>query len=139
MPRGQLTEKQVKFSELVASGVDELKAVLECGYTEKSMYQNLYKLRNNKRVQERIEFLNQEIKDNETASREDRETFWTKMMNDPENSGNVRLEASKLLGKAQGDFIDRKQINTEFSNKPIVVIPEISPEDWEKYWEDKNQ
>ena len=137
MPRGRLTDKQLKYTQLVASGMDEALAIHEAGYTSNARVAKC-RLRQNKRVQERIAMLKQEKKASEVANRADREAFWTSMMNDPKNSGNVRLEASKLLGKAQGDFIDRSKVETEIKVKPVVMIPDMSPEMWEQYWEESN-
>lgn len=137
MPRGKLTDKQIKYTELVAEGKDPLDAAVEAGYLPKFKHQTLNILKSNKRVNERIEILKGDVLDDETkiASRTEREAFWTKMMTDPKNSGSIRLEASKLLGKAQGDFIDLKQIDTNVKTKPIIVIPNMTPDQWEQYWE----
>ena len=137
MPRGKLTDKQIKYTELVAEGKDPLDAAVEAGYLPKFKHQTLNILKSNKRVNERIEILKGDVLDDDTkiASRTEREAFWTKMMTDPKNSGSIRLEASKLLGKAQGDFIDLKQIDTNVKTKPIIVIPNMTPDQWEKYWE----
>ena len=137
MPRGKLTDKQIKYTELVAEGKDPLDAAVEAGYLPKFKHQTLAILKSNKRVNERIEILKGDVLDDDTkiASRTEREAFWTRMMTDPKNSGSIRLEASKLLGKAQGDFIDLKQIDTNVKTKPIIVIPNMTPDQWEKYWE----
>ena len=137
MPRGALTPKQIKFSELVADGMDELEAAVQAGYLPKFKHQTLAKLKCNERINERIDLLKNETAEELTkiASRDEREVFWTKMMMDPKNSGSIRLEASKLLGKAQGDFIDLKQIDTNIKTKPVIVIPSMTPNEWEKYWE----
>lgn len=140
MPRGKLTDKQIKYTELVANGMDELEAAVEAGYLPKFKHQTLSKLKVNNRINERIVLLKNEDNEEQTkvASRADRESFWTKMMMDPKNSGAIRLEASKLLGKAHGDFIDLKQIDTNIKTKPVIVIPNMTPEQWETYWETEN-
>ena len=137
MPRGKLTDKQIKYTELVAEGKDPLDAAVEAGYLPKFKHQTLNILKSNKRVNERIEILKGDVLDDETkiASRTEREAFWTKMMTDPKNSGSIRLEASKLLGKAQGDFIDLKQIDTNVKKKPIIGIPNMTPDQSERDWE----
>ena len=138
MARGRLTKYQVRFTQLVASGMDDNLAVIEAGYSSRAVKQNLYLLRRNKRVQERIRMLIKTKQSDKIASRNDREAFWTDMMNDPQNSGGVRLEASKLLGKAQGDFIIKTELDADIKSNPVVVMPELNPEEWEKYWEDNN-
>ncbi len=138
MPRGRLTSNQTRFTQLVASGMDEADAVNEAGYKTDNIHQILYKLNRNKRVQARIDMLRNKSKVDDVADRGDREAFWTSMMNDPANSGSVRLEASKLLGKAQGDFVIVQKVETDVKVNPVMVIPEVSPEEWEKHWEDNN-
>jgi hypothetical protein len=43
------------------------------------------------------------------AAKEDRQAFWTKVMLDEEQNMAFRLKAAELLGKAQGDFIERHE------------------------------
>lgn len=43
------------------------------------------------------------------AAKEDRQAFWTKVMMDEEQNMAFRLKAAELLGKAQGDFIERHE------------------------------
>jgi hypothetical protein len=118
--------------------MDEELAVIEAGYKPETKDQALYKLRNHKRVQERIAMLKGEESPNKVASRADREAFWTQMMCDPKNSANVRLEASKLLGKAHGDFLDRSKVETEVKSNSVVVLPGYTPEQYKEYWEENN-
>jgi hypothetical protein len=46
----------------------------------------------------------QQIEHGKIATKADRLIFWSRMMFDKRNPGNVRLKASELLGKAAGDF-----------------------------------
>jgi phage terminase small subunit len=43
------------------------------------------------------------------AAREDRQAFWTNVMLAEDENMMFRLKASELLGKAQGDFIERHE------------------------------
>ena len=52
------------------------------------------------------------------ASREDRQRFWTEVMDDPTQDMRDRLRASEILGKSSGDFIERIQSDT---NLKIIV------------------
>jgi hypothetical protein len=136
----RLTARQLKFAKLVADGMSELQAVLEAGYSPASKRQSLTKLRDNQRITEQIEFYRSggNISDKPIADSDDRQRLWTKIMNDPSFSGNIRLEASKLLGKAQGDFVVSQKIEHSNSN-PIVLLPKASPKEWEEYWENQNE
>jgi hypothetical protein len=47
------------------------------------------------------------------ATREERQSFWTAMMRGEEpGEPKDRLKASELLGRSQGDFIDRVDATT---------------------------
>ena len=43
------------------------------------------------------------------ATRQERQTFWTEIMNSQEAEMRDRLKASELLGKSEADFVDRKR------------------------------
>lgn len=134
---GRLTVMQLKYCRLVADGMVELDAVLIAGYSPRSKFPTLQKLRKSPRIKEQIAAFINSRTDKDIADREDREKFWTSIMNDPSHTCGMRLEASKLLGKAQGDFIIIKKIDSSTGN-PIVVMPNNTPAEWEKYWEKKN-
>ena len=40
------------------------------------------------------------------ATREQRQEFWTKVMNDPDEDMKNRLRAAELLGKSEADFLE---------------------------------
>ncbi len=88
-------------------------------------------------IKERSRYLNK--MGNVVADREERMMFWTSIMNnnDPHRKEekdsygavlpegnipmNMRLKASELLGKAEGDFIDRIDLNHKISISDIVM------------------
>ena len=43
--------------------------------------------------------------------RESRQEFWTMIALDKEERTDTRLRASELLGKSEGDFIDRHELS----------------------------
>lgn len=53
------------------------------------------------------------------ATREERLAFYTEMMLDDEQQTKDRLKAAELLGKVQGDFIERQQV--EHSGGAVTV------------------
>ena len=132
---GKLTARQMTFARLVADGMPDNKAVLEAGYSPISKYNILMKLRENARVQAQIKYYRASDKDEEVADRLARERFWTSIMNDPSQPANTRLKASEHLGKAQGDFVNTSKVEHTGNLKPVVVIPQSSPKEWEEYWE----
>jgi phage terminase small subunit len=78
------------------------------------------------------------IKDRESAELdplvadlEERMEFWTAMMRNTEEHSGMRLQASKLLGSACGDFIFKQEIDTKGS-PAVLMVPFISEEEWRK-------
>lgn len=57
------------------------------------------------------------------ATRQERQNFWTKIMQDEEAEMKDRLKASELLGKSEADFIDRKQYEGGVEVNMIVNTP----------------
>ena len=45
------------------------------------------------------------------ATREERFKFWTRAMRDEDTPMKERLKASELLGKAEGDFLERVEVD----------------------------
>lgn len=64
------------------------------------------------------------------ANREERQEFWARMIRDTTIDIGARLRASKLLGKSQSDFIDRRQhVGSPFTLQLIYPEPRDVGED----------
>ena len=137
MPRGKLTPRQVKFAELVASGMDERDATIEAGYDPEYVKQNCDKLRFNPRIQEMIEEL-QKVRSTDIADEEEIMMFWTGNMRNPRLSFAQRTENSRLLGKAKQMFVQKQEIDAKVKQAPVMVVPAMTPDKWEEYWEGSN-
>lgn len=46
-------------------------------------------------------------------TREERQALWTTMANDSKRPDHIRLQASLILGKSQGDFIEQSEIRED--------------------------
>ena len=136
MPKGQLTQQQIVFTELVAGGVGEEEAVLRAGFKKEHIRQNLYRLRKNKRVQDRIKLLKDGSKTGEIMTDTDIRVFWSQIIRDPKASVNQKIEASKLLGRSLSMFVEKKEVSTNVKHQSVMIIPDI--DNWEQYWEDNN-
>ena len=68
------------------------------------------RLLSNIAVQEALTVISES--DSLVATREERQRFWTHVMNSSEYDIRDRLRASEILGKSQGDFIDRVEAET---------------------------
>ena len=104
-----LTAKQRAFVEFYTGNATE--AAIKAGYskdTARSIGQNLLT---------KVD-IRQAIKERETkrlapdiATREERFKFWTRAMRDEDTPMTERLKASELLGKAEGDFLERVEVD----------------------------
>jgi len=56
------------------------------------------------------------------ATREDRQRFWTEVMQDTAVDMNHRLRAAELLGKSNADFIDRHELTGKDGEALSIVI-----------------
>jgi len=106
-----LTEKQRKFVEAYmgkAKG-NATEAVRLAGYSHKYADRQAHQLLENDRVLGAIE--ERQKNDPLIASREDRQRFWTDVMNGENHEIKDRLRASEILGKSQADFIERREVS----------------------------
>ena len=104
-----LTAKQRAFVEFYAGNATE--AAIKAGYskdTARSIGQeNLTKPDIIAAIKEReTKRLVPDI-----ATREERFKFWTRAMRDEDTPMKERLKASELLGKAEGDFLERVEVD----------------------------
>lgn len=136
MARGKLTDMQVEYTELVAAGMSEHEAAAKVGYGVEQAKQAVYKMRRNKRVVARIERLKQDIAEERVMCPQELLEFWSEGIRDPAISVAQRTEMSKLLAKAQGMFVDKREVKTENATQSVLVIPEVK--DWEKFWEENH-
>jgi phage terminase small subunit len=107
-----LTEKQRSFVEAFSSnGGNAYAAARAAGYrTPKQQgYENLEK----PVISRAIELLRMETTNAAIMSREERQAWWSQIMNDKTKPVMTRLRASELLGRAQGDFVQRIDANAK--------------------------
>ena len=119
-----LTLKQRKFVEAYTDNATA--AALAAGYSPKTAYSQ------GQRLLKKVEIITA-IKKRETkalkpliATREERQKFWTQMMVNPDAKDMDKLRASELLGKSEGDFIERREV--EVSGRIDVFLPEVREE-----------
>ena len=101
----RLSFKQKRFIDFYKGNATE--AALEAGYSAKTAYsigqENLKKPEIIKEIQ--IRNLRESMP--KIANRQQRQEFWSKVMNDVEADMSVRLRASELLGKSEADFTEK--------------------------------
>ena len=110
----ELTERQRRFCEAYAATANATQAARIAGYSKPHPQgaENLQK----PTVARALEALRQETTAAAIAEREERQAWWTAVMRgEPAEDGTVptiseRLRASEILGKAQGDFVERRKV-----------------------------
>ena len=119
-----MTPKQRKFVEAYTDNATA--AALAAGYSPKTAYSQ------GQRLLKKVEIITA-IKKRETkalkpliATREERQKFWTQMMVNPDAKDMDKLRASELLGKSEGDFIERREV--EVSGRIDVFLPDVRDE-----------
>ena len=119
-----LTLKQRKFVEAYADNATA--AALAAGYSPKTAYSQGQRLLKNVDIITAIKKRETKALKPLIATREERQKFWTQMMVNPDAKDMDKLRASELLGKSEGDFIERREV--EVSGRIDVFLPEVREE-----------
>ena len=119
-----MTPKQRRFVELYNGNATE--AAIAAGYSRKTARSIGQRILTNVDISEAIKAREDKKLRSFIASREERQRLWTEIMNDPEMKTSDRLRASELLGRSEGDFIERQAV--ELSGSVNVFSAEIRKE-----------
>lgn len=103
----RLTERMAKFTRGVALGKTATQAAKDAGYGKQYANREAKQLLDKPQIQKYLAELNAKIASPDIADASERQRFWTTVMRDEEEEMRDRQKASELLGKAQGDFIER--------------------------------
>ena len=105
-----MTPRQKKFVELYLGNATE--AARRAGYkgSDATLAQTGAQLLRKPEIRSAIDARTQASLAGPIATREQRQTFWTRVMNDELEKMEARLKASELLGKSQADFVERRQL-----------------------------
>lgn len=109
MIMSKLTPKQKAFVELYSGNATE--AAAKAGYSAKTAYSQGERLLRNVEVRKAIAGREQKESRKRIASRQQRQEFWTDIMGNDDAEMKDRLRASELLGKSEGDFVDKLSIS----------------------------
>lgn len=117
-----LTERQQRFVEAYAVTGNATEAARKAGYTDPSIGRQLITKNN---VAAAIAQLAQKRKSAAIADAGERHAFWTKVLRGKQRGADMkdRLKASELLGKAQGDFLERHEIVSGSLIDVMVYVP----------------
>jgi phage terminase small subunit len=119
-----VTPKQKRFVAAYEGNATE--AALKAGYSKKTAYAQGQRMLKNVEVKAAIKAREDKRVGKIIAPREERQTFWSSIMRNKKAKMFDRLRASELLGKSEGDFLDKVQVGG-FDGKEIVVQWRTSP------------
>ena len=104
----EFTVKEQRFIDFYDGNATD--AARKAGYKnpERSGKDNVRK----RTIWDAIQKREQNRKQKHIATREERQRFWTDVMNDTNESMQNRLRAAELLGKSEADFLDRVKDET---------------------------
>lgn len=103
---GQLNPRQRKFAELYDGNATE--AAIKAGYSPKTAAYQAARLLKNVNIQAIIQGREKNESKKRIATRQRRQEFWTETMENGGAEMRDRLKASELLGKSEGDFLERR-------------------------------
>jgi len=111
MDKNKLTTKQQRFVDFYDGNATE--ACRKAGYkgNENTLNQMANKLVRNGKIKTAIEKREKLSNKRIIMDRESRQELWTMIALDVNERTDIRLRASELLGKSEGDFIDRHELS----------------------------
>lgn len=122
-----MTDKQEKFIAEYLKDFNATAAAKRAGYSAKTAYATGHYLLKNAEIKKII----QAEKTAAIADRFQREKFWSDTMLNKEEKMLNRLKASELLAKANGDFLDRQEIQATATvkNESAYDLSKLSKEE----------
>jgi phage terminase small subunit len=100
-----LTVKQQRFVEAYSGNASA--AAIQAGYSMKTARSMGQRLLTNVDIQKAIQAREVQRMKSMIMTREERQEFWTSTIADTEHPIQARLKASELLGRSEGDFLER--------------------------------
>lgn len=98
-------------------------AALAAGYSPKTAYSQGQRLLKIVEVQEAIKAREAQRLAPTIATRQERQEFWTSVLRNEEEAMKNRLKAAELLGKSEGDFLERVEMDMTLS--PAAILEKI--------------
>ena len=98
-------------------------AALAAGYSPKTAYSQGQRLLKTVEVQEAIKAREAQWLAPTIATRRERQEFWTSVLRNEDEAMKNRLKAAELLGKSEGDFLERVEMDMTLS--PAAILEQI--------------
>ena len=104
-----MNQRQQLFVNEYLVDLNCTQAAIRAGYSSRTAYSQGQRLLKNAEVSQAIDTAMTERRNKLIATREQRQAFWSSVMNDTGEDMRNRLKASELLGKSEADFTDKIQ------------------------------
>lgn len=117
----KLNARQQAFVEAYAGNATA--AALAAGYSERSARSQGQRLLTNDDIQDAIKAREAKRLAPTIASRQERQEFWTSVLRNEDEAMKDRLKAAELLGKSEGDFLERVEMDMTLS--PAAILEQI--------------
>ena len=114
-----MTGKQQIFILEYLKDFNATQAAIRAGYSSRTAYSIGNELLRKPEIKQAIDTVMTERRNKLIATREQRQEFWTTVMTDEEQDMRIRLRASELLGKSEGDFTERVQVQDDSATVDI--------------------
>lgn len=116
-----MTPRQLKFIEVYSGNGTE--AAKLAGYTgsDNVLGKTAHDLLRNPKVVEAIKSRGKVHQEKRILNREERQAFWTQVMEDETQQMRDRLRASELLGRSEADFIEKIQHSGNVTLEQIIT------------------
>jgi len=119
----ELSTRQKRFIEAFAG--NGTAAAIAAGYSEKYADRIAAQLMKNPRIADAIRAREAERNAPHIADREERQRFFTATMRDEKKTTRDRLRAAELLGKSEGDFIERLEASVSPLQSIEIVYADV--------------
>ena len=117
----KLNARQRAFVDAYAGNATA--AALAAGYSERSARSQGQRLLTNDDIQDAIKAREAKRLAPTIASRQERQEFWTSVLRNEDEAMKDRLKAAELLGKSEGDFLERVEMDMTLS--PAAILEKI--------------
>jgi phage terminase small subunit len=115
MSEPKFTPRQRKFIEAYKGNATEAAKLAGYSGDENTLGVTGYELLRNPKIALAIREREEKRITGLIATRQERQEYWTLVMTDPNADEKDKLRASELLGKSEGDFIEKIEHHDKFS------------------------
>ena len=124
MEKKALNPKQRRFVAEYLKDQNGTQSAIRAGYSKKTAYAIASENLKKPEIREALAELDKrvlELGGNAIADKAERQRFWTDAMRKPDLEFQHRIKTSELLGKTQGDFIEKVEHSVEVKLLDLIL------------------